>query len=417
MPDLLDGQAVTVRGNTATYQLKNVGGVLSCSCPAWRHQSLPIDRRTCKHLLAYCGGTTADHSSPPMLAARSVMPKPPPLLLAETWDGQTDSTGWLMSEKLDGVRAWWDGKQFLSRQGHRYLAPDWFTAGLPLVPLDGELWLGRGRFDQTASIVRRADGGEAWRQLRFLIFDAPGEAGSFPNRLEQVQLIMAECQPRFAHAHPHKVCRSHAHLEEELDSVLSLGGEGLMLREPASEYVVGRSCSLLKVKRFQELDAVVVGHTTGRGRHRDRLGALVAELPGSIRFQVGSGLSDRVRSVPPPVGTVITVQYQELTAGGVPRFPVFVRVRADLSLIPDTKGAELMPATVGVHRRRFEFVGGTSAKYWEVQCQDQAVAVHFGRLGTSGQEQTKTFATTAEADCHAENLIREKLGKGYVEVS
>ena len=96
----------------------------------------------------------------------------PPLLLAESWNPQTDPRGWWLSEKLDGVRAYWDGKRFLSRNGNRYVAPEWFTRGLPDTPLDGELWVGRKQFQRTVSIVRRGDAAELWREVATLAFMA-----------------------------------------------------------------------------------------------------------------------------------------------------------------------------------------------------------------------------------------------------
>lgn len=144
MPDLNDGEMVEVQGSgSRPYQLKNTGGVYSCTCPAWRNQSVGIERRTCKHLRKLRGDAAEELRVSSALPAKPVAKAgeatAPPLLLAETWDGVLDPAGWLMSEKLDGVRAYWDGKQFLSRQGNLYLAPEWFVAGLPDVPLDGEL--------------------------------------------------------------------------------------------------------------------------------------------------------------------------------------------------------------------------------------------------------------------------------------
>src|SRR5437879_1085254 len=162
MPDLQEGDFVEMQGSgSRPYVLKNIGGVYSCSCPAWRNQSLPIDRRTCKHLRQLRGDQVEAERLGnslrivPAEKTAKVAKWVPPLLLAESWDGESDPTGWWMSEKLDGVRAYWDGKQFLSRQGNRYFAPDWFVAGLPLEPLDGELWIGRKQFQRTVSIVRR----------------------------------------------------------------------------------------------------------------------------------------------------------------------------------------------------------------------------------------------------------------------
>jgi DNA ligase-1 len=234
-----------------------------------------------------------------------------------------------MSEKLDGVRAYWDGRQFLSRQGNLYHAPDWFVAGLPDVPLDGELWLDRKAFQRTVSIVRRQDKTDLWREVRFLIFDAPKHDGGFEKRLRFCEDVIKDNRPPHAVVHPHEICKSLDHLRSELARVEALGGEGLMLRQPGSLYVVGRSMTLLKVKSFFDAEARVLEHQAGAGRHKGRLGALLVELADGTRFSVGTGFSDAERQNPPPVGSSITFRYQELTDGGVPRFPVYISVRRD----------------------------------------------------------------------------------------
>ena len=149
MTDLNDGESAEIQGSARTpYVLKNIGGVYSCTCPAWRNQSLPIERRTCKHLRQFRGQQAEqDRIGDPLPASPAAIggneSKAPQLLLAQRWENDVDLAGWWMSEKLDGVRAYWDGHGFMSRQGNRYHAPDWFVAGLPDVPLDGELWLAR----------------------------------------------------------------------------------------------------------------------------------------------------------------------------------------------------------------------------------------------------------------------------------
>jgi DNA ligase 1 len=182
MPDLCDGESVSMQGSgSRPYVLKNVRGVYSCTCPAWRNQSLGVERRTCKHLRKL-RGDAAEQAR--IGGALSVKPmeakdraKAPSLLLAESWDGVIDPTGWLLSEKLDGVRAYWNGERFFSRLGNAFHAPSCFMDGLPTVPLDGELWMGRKAFQRTLSVVRRHDGGDQWREVRFLVFDAPATAG------------------------------------------------------------------------------------------------------------------------------------------------------------------------------------------------------------------------------------------------
>src|SRR5687767_7670438 len=179
MPDLADGESTEMKGSGAKpYVLKNSGGVYSCTCPAWRNQSTAIERRTCKHLRRLRGEeaeTARLGGALPQKPARAVASggedgdadAGPPLLLAETWDTAADLSGWWMSEKLDGIRAYWDGKQFLSRLGNLFHAPDWFVEGFPEAPLDGELWIGRKSFQKTVGIVRRQDKTDLWRGVRF----------------------------------------------------------------------------------------------------------------------------------------------------------------------------------------------------------------------------------------------------------
>jgi DNA ligase-1 len=336
MPELLDGQSAEVQGSARMpYVLKNIDGVYSCTCPAWRNQSLPIEQRTCKHLRSYRGeaaesarlgntGSAASVSSP-----KAAKAKPPALLLAETWDGEQNITNWWCSEKLDGVRAYWDGSRFLSRQGNVYHAPSWFTSDLPPFPLDGELWLERKAFQRTVSIVRRHDQPREWRSIRYVIFDAPEAGGPFETRLQTCREHFEQFPALYVEVLAQEPCRGADHLREELARIEQLGGEGLMLRQPESRYEPRRSGTLLKVKTFHDAEAQVIGHQPGAGRHRGRLGALLVQLADGTQFAVGTGFSDRQRETPPAIGTRITFRYQEFTNRGVPRFPTFVRVRSD----------------------------------------------------------------------------------------
>jgi DNA ligase-1 len=445
MPDIADGQTVEVPGSGGrSYQLKNVGGVYSCNCPAWRNQSLAIERRTCKHIRRYRGDAAEEarigSAAPPARqAAGEAEPKEgPPVLLAERWDSQMDLTGWWMSEKLDGIRAYWNGTQFISRLGNMFHAPDWFIEGLPGEPLDGELWIGRKMFQRTTSIVRRQDKTDLWREVRYVVFDAPAHPGDFEGRLAFFHDFIARERPPFTVAHPHELCRSLDHLRNELSRIEALGGEGLMLRKPRSKYEIGRSMTLLKVKSFLDAEARVIGHKAGAGRHKGRLGALTVELADGTRFDVGTGFSDSERGDPPPIGTVICFRYQELSEAGVPRFPSYVGVREDVELAPPpvptpaavkpAKAAKAKavraaaapaakPAAAAKGARRFELVSGNSSKFWEVEVQGKDMTTRWGRIGSAGQSKTKTFADTSVAAATATKLIAEKTSEGYVEVS
>ena len=329
MADLADGETVEMKGSGAKpYQLKNVGGVYSCTCPAWRNQSTTIEKRTCKHLRKLRGDAAEEARIESALPARPLKPDGSeevaelPVLLAHVWSEDRDPTGWWMSEKLDGVRAYWNGKQFLSRKNNIFYAPDWFTAGLPTHPLDGELWIACKQFDLTSGIVRRQDKPEIWSEVKYLVFDAPDAPGPFEDRMKFLTDSFGGWNAKFAALHEHALCTGLDHLIAELDRVTSLGGEGLMLREPGSQYERTRSTSLLKVKKFLDAEAVVIGHEAGAGRHKGRVGALVARFANGKEFKVGTGLKDKERENPPAVGSLITVKYQELTKDGIPRFGI-----------------------------------------------------------------------------------------------
>jgi DNA ligase-1 len=422
MPNLRDGESISMPGSgSRPYMLKNLGGVYSCSCPAWRNQSLPIERRTCKHLRRLRGDAAEAARVGDELAERRATKAtavPPPLLLAETWKG-SDPTGWWLSEKLDGVRAYWNGERFLSRLGNPFRVPEWFAAGLPPLPLDGELWIGRKQFQRTSGIVRRHDRTHLWREVQFLIFDAPDTGGPFEERLRAVERLLQANRPTYARAHEHIECTGADHLRRELTRVEAQGGEGLMLRQASSPYVAGRSPTLLKVKTFTDAEAAVVGYEPGRGRNKGRLGALLVELPNGVRFAVGTGFSDAERACPQPMGSTITFRYQELTDGGVPRFQSYAGVRAMTrrsapNLLSPPGGCDM--ATTNAPRR-FELVRGGSDKFWAVAVNGSAVVARFGRNGTAGQTSTRKFPDAASARTHAEKLIREKTAKGYAEVA
>lgn len=252
------------------------------------------------------------------------------VMLAEAWDGSKDVTGWHISEKLDGVRAWWDGARFLSRLGNPFPAPDWFTARMPRdVVLDGELWCGRGRFQQAVSIIKNARRGDDWQYVQFMCFDAPEAEGGWEARMARARAALAG---RGAVARPVGAiaCESAAHARAELAAVEARGGEGLMLRAPRSAYEPRRSKALLKVKSFRDEEARVVGAEPGKGKHAGAMGALLCRTPDGRRFKLGTGFTDAQRRRPPAAGAVVTYKYFELTAENVPRFPAFVAERDDL---------------------------------------------------------------------------------------
>ena len=251
-----------------------------------------------------------------------------PLLLASEAPRDIDPSGWLVSEKFDGVRACWDGQKLRFRSGLPIAAPAWFTQRLPAVPLDGELWLDRGRFEALSGIVRRQQPDDAsWQSLRFMLFELPGGEGDFTARAGRLRAIAAQVGWSQLVAVEQSVVVSSAALQRRLQQVLRAGGEGLMLHRADAPYHTGRSPALLKLKPAQDAEALVVGHVTGRGRHAGRLGALQVQLPSGIQFLLGTGFSDAERDAPPAPGSWVSFSHRGFTDEGVPRFASFLRVR------------------------------------------------------------------------------------------
>ncbi len=254
-----------------------------------------------------------------------------PLQLAREAAPDLDPAGYLVSEKLDGVRACWDGSRLRFRSGLPVLAPTWFTARLPAAPLDGELWLGRGRFEELAGIVRRhAAVDAAWRQVNYVVFDLRGAAGPFEQRAAAVRQCVAEAGFAPLQAAPQRRLPDRHALRRWFDAVVHEGGEGLMLHRADAPWRAGRSDALLKLKPQSDAEAVVVAHVPGRGRHLGRLGALQVRTSDGVEFLLGTGLTDAQRAEPPPPGAAVVYTYRGRTASGVPRFASFLRVRDPL---------------------------------------------------------------------------------------
>lgn len=262
--------------------------------------------------------------------APAAHPAPPPFMLAGVYTPGVDPTGWWASEKLDGVRAWWDGTRLLTRGGRAIRAPDWFTAGFPPVALDGELWAGRCRFAALSGTVRRLEPDDAsWRQVRFLVFDLPAHPGPFGERLAALRTLLARGGDGPLQPLAQFRVAGRAELAAELERIVRAGGEGLMLRRDQGPYQAVRSDDLLKLKPWDDAEARVVGYVPGKGRLAGVMGALVVETPQGRRLRLGTGFTDAERGNPPPLGSVVTYRYQGLTATGLPRFARYLRPREE----------------------------------------------------------------------------------------
>ncbi|KAI8819633.1 uncharacterized protein EV422DRAFT_558398, partial [Fimicolochytrium jonesii] len=359
---LKDGDTVDCasKSSSAVYKIKRTGDHYYCTCPAWRNQGgVPINARSCKHLKevlgdayesARCGQVNASASSDGKStdakrkrgnagaaagpAAKKAKAIAPALILANSWDQVSgpDPTGWWVSEKLDGVRALWDPvrRQFVSRLGNPFTAPDWFIDAMPTnMSLDGELFCGRGKFSQTVSVVKTIDS-KLWHTLKFHVFDAPSlTTKQFERRLEDIASFFRANPAVHVHLVEQEKCTGKTHLLKRLKEVEEKGGEGLMLRKSQSLYEGKRSPTLLKIKSFYDAEAEVTGYEPGNGKHKGVCGALQCVMESGKRFKVGTGLADAQRRNPPKIGDIVTYRFQELTNDGVPRFPSYIGVRVD----------------------------------------------------------------------------------------
>lgn len=272
-------------------------------------------------LLALCGLAL-------LLSAFQLHAEKPQLTLAQTYEQGPALTHYWVSEKLDGVRAYWDGEHLISRQGNRFHAPGWFIEDFPEEPLDGELWMGRGRFAEVSGAVRKLEPVDAeWRQIRYRIFDLPASEAPFSERVALMRQLLVPSPSLYLNMIDQRQAITHEALMAQLAQVVADGGEGLMLHRDDSFYYAGRTDDLLKVKRYQDAEAVVVGYTAGQGKYEGMLGALVVELEDGRQLKLGTGFSDEERASPPGVGTTVTYKYFGLTSTGLPRFASFMRVR------------------------------------------------------------------------------------------
>ncbi|WP_245560598.1 DNA ligase [Colwellia piezophila] len=245
----------------------------------------------------------------------------------------TNISQYYVSEKLDGIRGYWDGKQLLTRQGNVIHSPTWFTHHWPPLPIDGELWIGRGKFQSVLSCTSKDIPEEnlplsCWKNLRFMMFDLPSEQGNFAQRVTKMRSLLSRVPSSYFAMIDQVQLKDNKALDDKMNLIIKAYGEGLMLHLASAHYKVGRNSGLMKLKRHQDAEATVIGHTEGKGKYRGKLGALEVATAKGITFKIGSGFSDYQRANPPDIGTIITFKYNGLTQAGIPRFARFWRVKA-----------------------------------------------------------------------------------------
>lgn len=238
-------------------------------------------------------------------------------------------SGWMVSEKLDGIRAYWDGSNLLTRQGKIINAPKYFTQNLPSFALDGELYTRRGDFENIQSIVMDKTPSGKWSQIRYMIFEVPYASGNFEERLQKIQRYIEQNSLLHVRVIEQRALKSTKDLELFLEENIKNGAEGVMVKDGSREYFEGRSDFMLKVKKAQDMEAQVIGYKEGEGKYKGMMGSLHVKLKNKTEFFIGSGFSDALRKNPPKIGEIVTFQYYGFTNGGKPKFASFMRARRD----------------------------------------------------------------------------------------
>lgn len=257
----------------------------------------------------------------------------PQIQLANLYHKNIDIKNYFVSEKLDGVRAYWDGEKLISREGNIYKAPKWFTKNFPNQHLEGELWIGRGAFEQLSAIARRDNGNydeAGWENIHFMLFDMPKSKEIFEKRLQEMKMLAEKSGSKYLQIIEQKRFATHEELNKHLHEIVKNGGEGLMLHRGEALYEAARNDDLLKLKTFEDDEAIVISHIQGKGKYADAMGAILVENRDKVRFKIGGGFSDAQRKSPPQIGSVITYKFFGKTKNNTPRFASFMRARHDM---------------------------------------------------------------------------------------
>lgn len=222
--------------------------------------------------------------------------------------------GWLASEKLDGMRAVWHKGNLLSRYWNPINAPPEWLEKLPKdISLDGELYLGRRKFQELVSITKRKVPDSRWKDVEFRVFDIYMDRRPYREVYKELQVKV----PELVVAQTLLTTNFREEIDTLLNNVCSQGGEGLMLRKPSSVYEIKRTRNLLKVKPVKFGEAQVIGWTEGEGKYVGMIGALLVSWEGK-RFKL-SGMTDEERSSLKPYKGKVKFKYRDTTDDGIPK--------------------------------------------------------------------------------------------------
>lgn len=247
--------------------------------------------------------------------------------MLKTYDDQQQVIGWVMSEKYDGARGFWDGKKLRTKSGKTLNPPSWFIKNYPPFAIDGELWTKRSDFETISSIVNTNIADNRWKNISHQVFEVPNQSGDLLARLAILQTYLSEHGDTPIHIIKQTIIQQKDEVKTFLHQVISQGGEGVVVRNPNTPYQTGRLNSALKVKPYFDTECIVAKILLGKGKYSDKMGSILCKTNRGKEVKIGSGFTDQQRTNPPNIGETITFKYYGFTQKGNFRFPVFLRVR------------------------------------------------------------------------------------------
>ncbi len=237
-----------------------------------------------------------------------------------------DINGWYMSEKLDGIRAYWNGKNLYTKNGNIIHTPKDFTKNFPNFELDGELWTKRDDFENIQSIVLDTKPSKKWKTITYNIFEVPNAKGDFLSRLKKAKKWFSSYPNQYVKIIKQIECKNKKHLDKFLEHIISLKGEGVIIKNPTKAYHTGRSKDILKVKKFLDMEGLVVGYNY---KENNKFKSLKIKLKNGVVFNLGGGFSTEEKKNPPKIGDIVTFKYYGFTKKAKPKFASFLRVRKE----------------------------------------------------------------------------------------
>ncbi|ECP6256943.1 DNA ligase [Campylobacter coli] len=243
--------------------------------------------------------------------------------------------GYLMSEKLDGIRGIWEAGKFKTRQDNPIHTPSYFTYNFPSFKLDGELWIARAKFDEVSALIRSGSlDSSLWKSVTYNVFDVPNACEEFKltpctlsNRLKVLERYLQQNPNPYIKIIKQIPIKDQEHLKEFYKDIIFNKGEGVVIRKDFAPYEKGRSKNALKLKPYEDAECKVIAYTEGKGKFQGKIGALLCQMPNDRVIKIGSGLKDKDRENPPKIGSIVTYKFNGLTKNSLPRFPVFLHIR------------------------------------------------------------------------------------------